>query len=65
MPSLQEYVLVEQDFVEVEVLRRSQSWRSENYYLGQVVPLESVGVELDVAELYERVDNADMIQFRK
>lgn len=64
LPSLREYVLVEQDFVEVEVLRRSQGWRSENYYLGQVVSLESVGVELDVADLYERVDNADMLQFR-
>ena len=64
LPSLQEYVLVEQDFVEVEVLRRSQDWRSENYYLGQIVLLESVGIELNVADLYERVDNADMAQFR-
>ncbi len=64
LPSLQEYVLVEQDFVEVEVLRRSQGWRSENYYLGQIVVLESVGIELNVADLYERVDNADMVQFR-
>jgi len=64
LPSLQEYMLVEQNFVEVEVLRRSQGWRSENYYLGDTVRLESIGVELSVPEIYQRVENADMVEYR-
>lgn len=64
LPSLREYILVEQDFVEVEVLRRSSAWRSENYYLGDSIKLESIGVELTVLEIYARVDNADMVEYR-
>lgn len=65
LPSLQEYLLVEQDFVEVEILRRSQAWRPENYYLGATVTLESIGVTLTVEEIYQRVDNADMVEWGK
>ncbi len=28
IPSLQEYVLIEQDFVDIEVVRRSEGWQS-------------------------------------
>ncbi|MEZ5448293.1 MAG: Uma2 family endonuclease [Thiolinea sp.] len=35
LPSLQEYMLIEQDFVEIQVLRRRNGWRPESYYLGQ------------------------------
>jgi Uma2 family endonuclease len=34
LPSLQEYVLIEQDIVDVEVCRRSQGWVSEHYFMG-------------------------------
>ncbi|MFM8332870.1 MAG: Uma2 family endonuclease, partial [Candidatus Methylumidiphilus sp.] len=34
LPSLQEYVLIEQDFVDVEICRRSRQWQSEHYFLG-------------------------------
>jgi Uma2 family endonuclease len=63
LPSLQEYMLVEQDFVEVEVLRRSQGWKSENYYLGDNFKLESINVELSVVDIYRKVDNADMLEY--
>lgn len=63
LPSLQEYVLIEQDFVEVEVLRRTQGWRSENFYLGDVVQLESIGVALSVVDIYQRVDNAEIVEY--
>lgn len=60
LPSLQEYVLIEQEHVEVEVMRRSQNWFPEHYFLGDEVWLESVDLKVGVAELYHRVDNEEM-----
>lgn len=63
IPSLQEYVLIEQDIVDVEVCRRSEGWVSNHYFLGDEVPFESVSLSLSVAEIYDRVDNEDMRAF--
>lgn len=63
LPSLLEYVLIEQDHVEVEVMRRSQNWFPEHYFLGDEVWLESVDLKVDVGQLYHRVDNEDMRDF--
>jgi Uma2 family endonuclease len=60
IPSLLEYVLIEQDFAEVEVQRRSAGWQSSYYFLGDEVVLESVNVTLPVEAIYERVKNDDM-----
>lgn len=63
IPTLQEYVLIEQDIVDVEVCRRSEGWVSNHYFLGDDVPFESVGLTLGVADIYARVDNEDMRTF--
>jgi Uma2 family endonuclease len=63
LPSLQEYVLIAQDFVEVEVSRRSLGWKSEHYFLGDEVFFESLDLKVPVAEIYRRVDNEDMRGF--
>lgn len=60
IPSLEEYVLIEQDYVEIEVMRRSQNWFPEHYFLGDEVWLESVDLKVGVTELYHRVDNEEM-----
>ena len=60
LPSLMEYVLIEQDFIEIEVLRRSQHWQPSYYYLGDAVAFESIGLSLPVLEIYQRVVNRDM-----
>ncbi|PKM37910.1 MAG: hypothetical protein CVV06_03380 [Gammaproteobacteria bacterium HGW-Gammaproteobacteria-10] len=65
LPSLQEYVLIEQDFVSVQVLRRSQHWRPEYFFLGDSVNFDAIGLTLTVEEIYDRVDNADMNEFRQ
>lgn len=65
MPTLQEYVLIEQDYVCVQVLRKSNHWRSEYYFLGDEVTFTSIGLTLSVEEIYDRVDNADMVEFRQ
>ena len=57
LPSLQEYVLIEQDFTEVDVQRRSKNWQSSYYFLGDEVTFESVEVTLSAEAIYQRVDN--------
>lgn len=63
LPSLQEYVLIEQDFVDVEVCRRSEGWVSQHYFLGDSVSFDSVGVTLSVADIYQRVENEEVSSF--
>lgn len=63
IPTLQEYLLIEQDFVDIEIIRRANQWRSERYYLGDSITLEAVGLTLTVEEIYDRVQNADMTEW--
>ena len=63
LPSLLEYVLVEQDIAEVTVYRRSASWQPSYYYLGEEVLLESIDAALRVEDIYERVENRDLAQW--
>ena len=64
LPSLLEYVLVEQDIAEVTVYRRSAGWQPSYYYLGQDVTLESIHATLKVEDIYERVENGDLAKWR-
>lgn len=63
LPTLKEYVLIEQDFVDVEVCRRSEGWVSRHYFMGDNVTFESVGLTLSVVDIYARVDNDDVTSF--
>jgi Uma2 family endonuclease len=63
IPSLQEYVLVEQDIVDVTVYRKSDDWRSTHYFLGETIHFESIDLRLSVEEIYHRVKNDDMVAF--
>lgn len=61
--TLLEYVLIEQDFVKVEVMRKNQHWQSFKYYLGDEIHFESIDLCLKVEEIYERVQNTDMLEW--
>jgi len=61
--TLQEYILIEQDFVDVEVSRKKDQWHSKHYLLGESLTLESIGLTLKVEDLYQRVQNDDMREF--
>ncbi len=63
IPSLQEYVIVEQGIVEIEVVRRSEAWVRKNYFLGDNITFESIDLTLSVEEIYHRVNNDDMVEF--
>jgi Uma2 family endonuclease len=55
--SLQEYVLVQVDRPKVEVFRRNENnqWVLSEYDLDNRLLLESIGVEIAIADLYRQV----------
>ncbi len=55
IPELLEYVLVAQDFPKVEVYRRNQAWRGEEYFIEDSFRLESVDLEFSVLDIYRRI----------
>jgi Uma2 family endonuclease len=63
--TLEEYVLIAQDFVQIEVIRKSEGWKSAKYFLGDEVTFTSIGLTLSVEEIYDGVDNADMVEWLK
>lgn len=63
IPSLQEYVLIEQDFASIDVLRRRAGWIPNNYILGDDIAFESIDLTLSVEDIYARVDIEDVVQW--
>ena len=63
IPTLLEYVIIEQDYVDVAVFRKSDQWRPTHYFLGDEIHFESIGLTLAVEEIYSRVNNEDMNEF--
>ena len=61
--SLQEYVLIEQDFAEIEICRRNNHWVSERFFLGDDVTFESIDLTISVEAIYRRVRNEDVLAF--
>lgn len=59
--TLQEYVMIEQNNALVEVVSRLDGWQAHYYGLGESFMLQSVGLKLSVAEVYESVKNKDML----
>ena len=63
--SVQEYVLIEQDVAEIEIQRRRSNWQPEYYYLGQDITFESVGITVSIQDIYQRVNNEDVVNYLK
>ncbi len=63
LPSLQEYVVIEQDFVEIEIFRKKNHWQSEHYFLGDSVYFSSIDLSIPVEVIYSRVMNEEMLTF--
>ena len=55
IPELQEYLLIAQEYPKVEIYRRSNAWRVEEYFIEHSFKLESVDMEFKVADLYRRI----------
>jgi Uma2 family endonuclease len=63
IPSLKEYVLIQQDFVDIQVIRRNEGWIPKHYFLGDNITFESIDLTLSVEDIYHRVQNEDMQEF--
>ena len=62
-PTLEEYVLIEQDFCLIQVFRKKDNWLSTHYLAGDKITFQSIDVTLTVEDIYYQVDNEDMIQY--
>jgi len=63
IPTFREYVVIEQNFCQIEVFRKSDDWRSSVYFLGDEIKFESIDVTLSVEDIYYQVTNDDMANF--
>lgn len=63
IPSLEEYVLIDQTIAEIEVFRKKEHWQSFYYYLGDEITFESLGVTVLVEDIYYQVNNDDVLAF--
>jgi len=63
IPTLKEYVLIEQDKCEVLVFEKDKGWQSIYYFLGDEITFKSINVTLSVEEIYYQIDNEDIITF--
>ncbi len=52
---LEEYVLVEQDIMNIKIYRRSDNWSPTTYLEGDDVEFQSIGLTVPIAEIYERI----------
>ena len=60
IPSLEEYVLIEQDKGEIQVFRKKDQWRSFYYYLGDDIMFTALGVTVSVEDIYYQVSNVEV-----
>ena len=63
IPTLQEYVLIEQDIADIEIVRRSNGWQPEHYFLGDEFTLNAIDLTLAVEAVYDRVQNGDVAEW--
>jgi Uma2 family endonuclease len=63
IPTLEEYVLIEQDRVEIEVCRRASGWQSTFYFIDDEITFTSIELTLSVLDIYQRVENDEMRAF--
>jgi Uma2 family endonuclease len=56
-PSLQEYVLVSAEAIEIELFRKTNTndWRIINYQAGDVVELQSINLSIPIEQIYEDI----------
>ncbi|MGY6276108.1 Uma2 family endonuclease [Methylomonas sp. MgM2] len=63
LPTLEEYLLVEQDKGEIQVFSRKDGWQSNYFYLGDEIVFHSLNIAVPVEAIYDQVDNEDVAAF--
>lgn len=59
IPSLEYYVLIEQDFCEIQILSCAAGFIPQYYYLGDEITFSALNVTIAVTDIYDRIDNED------
>jgi Uma2 family endonuclease len=56
--SLQEYILVSADEIEIELFRRSDgdNWQIINYQAGDIIELKSINLSIPIEQIYEDIE---------
>ncbi|MGR8932168.1 MAG: hypothetical protein ACU836_16170 [Gammaproteobacteria bacterium] len=57
LPTLEKYILVEQDKGKIRVFSRSEGWQSNYYCLGDEIVLPSLDIAAPVDTIYNQVDS--------
>ncbi len=65
IPTLQEYVVIEQDICQIIVFKKSEHWEATHYFLGDEITFESINVTVSVENIYYQVKNDDINTFLK
>jgi len=65
IPSLEEYVLIEQDICQVQVYRKKDHWQSTTYFPGDEITFTSIDSVISVEDIYYQVNNSDMVSYLK
>lgn len=63
IPTLQEYVLVDQSSAKIEIQRRRTNWAIEKYFLGDSITFDSIKLTLTIEEIYDRVVNEEVTEW--
>lgn len=63
IPTLEEYLLIEQDKGEIQVFSRRDNWQSFYYYLGDEINFRSLDITVAVEDIYYQVNNEDVLAF--
>ncbi len=63
--SLQEYVVVEQNIMRIDIYRRSDDWNATRYEKGDDVEFQSIDLTVPIAEIYHRILFAEDMTAKK
>ena len=60
IPTLEEYIVIEQDICRVEVFRKKDNWNSTSYFPGDEISIKSIDIIVSVEDIYYHVENKSM-----
>ncbi len=63
IPTLKEYVLIEQDKCEVIIFEKDKNWQSNYYFLGDEITFKSIDVSLTVEDIYYQIQSDELVEY--
>jgi len=65
IPTLQEYIVIEQDICRIEVFSKKDQWNSHSYFLGDQIHFKSINITVSVEDIYYHVKNKSIDRFKR